>query len=66
MEELNTFTQAENVVYSIDDGLVYKRKKRSIMIVEQPRLQDIIAGHIVQGFINTTKMSNEELLTSDN
>ena len=43
-----------------------KRKKRSIMLVEQPDLQDIIAGHIVQGFINTNKMSNEELLTSDN
>ena len=43
-----------------------KMKKRSIMIVEQPDLQDIIAGHIVQGFINTKEISNEELLTSDN
>jgi len=66
MDQLNTFTQAENVVYSIDDGLIYKRKKRSIMIVEQPELQDILAGHIVQGFINKKDMSNEELLTSFN
>jgi len=66
MDQLNTFTQAENVVYSIDDGLIYKRKKRSIMIVEQPELQDILAGHIVQGFINIKDMSNEELLTSFN
>jgi len=66
MDQLNTFTQAENVVYNIDDGLIYKRKKRSIMIVEQPELQDILAGHMVQGFINTKDVSNEELLTSYN
>lgn len=66
MDQLNTFTQAENVVYSIDDGLIYKRKKRSIMIVEQPELQDILAGHIVQGFVKTKDFSNEDLLTSFN
>ena len=57
MEELNTITQAENVIYSIDDGLVYTRKKKNIMIVEQPELQDIITGHIVQGLINPKVMS---------
>ena len=33
MEELNTFNQAENIVYSTNDGLVHKRKRRIIMIV---------------------------------
>ena len=66
MEELSSFTHAENVVYSIDDGLIYRRKKRSIMIVEQPELPDIITGHIVKGFINTKDISEEELLTSEN
>jgi len=66
MDQLNTFDHAENVVYSIDDGLIYKRRKRNIMIVEQPELQDIVAGHIVQGFIKTKDIENEELLTSYN
>ena len=30
MEELNTFTPTENVVYSFDNGLVYKRKGESL------------------------------------
>jgi len=66
MAELNTFTQAENIVYSVDDGLIYKRKKRSIMIVEQPELTDILAGHIVEGFVNSKDFVNEELLSSAN
>jgi len=66
MDELSSFTQAENVVYSIDDGLIYRRKKRSIMIVEQPELPDIVAGHIVKGFVNTKDFSNDELVASEN
>eukprot|EP00092_Neocalanus_flemingeri_P035181 GFUD01038285.1.p1 GENE.GFUD01038285.1~~GFUD01038285.1.p1 ORF type:complete len:856 (-),score=258.96 GFUD01038285.1:138-2705(-) len=66
MEELSSFTQAENVVYSIDDGLIYRRKKRSILILEQPELPDIVAGHIVKGFVNTKDFRDEELLTSEN
>jgi len=70
MEELNTFSEAENVVYNIDDGLVFRRKKRSVMIVYEPTetvdFKDIIAGHIVQGFVDTNDMRNDNALDSAN
>jgi len=69
LEEMNTFTHAENVVYNIDDGLIFKRKKRSVMIVQDSDLQntqDILTGHIIPGFIETNTLKNTDLLTSDN
>ena len=41
MEELQLFEQPENIVYNIDDWLVYKRKKRSVMLVQETVLEDI-------------------------
>jgi len=66
LDELKAFSPAENIVYSIDEGLIYKRKKRSIMIVEQPELTDIIAGHIVKDSINSKDLSDGELVASEN
>jgi len=69
MEELQLFEQPENIVYNIDDGLAYKRKKRSVMVVQETGLEDmqnILAGHMIQGFVTTKDMKTEELITSFN
>merc|ERR1711962_41078 len=37
-------------VYRVDDGLLGKRKKRSITLFDEPQPQEVLAGHLTPGF----------------
>lgn len=55
----------ERDVYNIDDGLSY-RKKRDITIVETPALDEILKAHMVQGFLDTASIQDEQIVNSVN
>lgn len=64
LEQLNTLDNDRNT-YNVDDGLSY-RKKRDITIVETPALDEILKAHMVEGFIDTADVHDEDLLKSLN
>jgi len=73
LEQLKELEPADNVIYRVDDGLLaYRRRKRNalnVMVVEDqelPDIPDIVAGHIVEGFISTRDINGNTILTSVN
>merc|ERR1712008_664734 len=55
----------ERNTYNIDDGLSY-RKKRDITIVETPALDEILKAHMVEGFLDTASINDEQVLETVN
>jgi len=65
LEQVADWTPGETTIYSVDDGLLsYRRKKRGIMIIEQPSVEDILADHIIEGFVNTRDLPTNGLVTT--
>jgi len=64
LEHLNSVDNERNT-YNIDDGLSY-RKKRDITIVETPALDEILKAHMVEGFIDTASIHDEQILETVN
>ena len=68
LEKLNSLDH-DQVSYNVDDGLieVVSRKKRQeqpeeITIVDAPSLEDIVKGHMVEGFLDSGDMTDENLI----
>jgi len=64
LEHLNSVDNERNT-YNIDDGLSY-RKKRDITIVETPALDEILKAHMVEGFLDTASIHDEQILETVN
>ena len=80
LEELYIGNEIENVVYNIDDGLLNKRKKRSVQMETAAELLKgfntinssekyqycLVLGHIVPGFHSIHDLVESELVSSLN
>jgi transforming growth factor-beta-induced protein len=64
LQHLNSVDNERNT-YNIDDGLSY-RKKRDITIVETPALDEILKAHMVEGFLDTASINDEQILETVN
>merc|ERR1711963_474981 len=64
LEHLNSVDNERNT-YNIDDGFSY-RKKRDITIVETPALDEILKAHMVEGFLDTASINDEQVLETVN
>ena len=62
LQQLNSLENEKNS-YNIDDGLSY-RKKRELTIVETPALDEILMNHMVEGFLDTADIHDEDVLDS--
>ena len=65
LERLNTVSPAAGEIdlsYNVDSGLKTRRKRQEITIVEAPSLEDILTGHMVEGFIDSNDMHDEDVL----
>ena len=49
----------------VDDGFSY-RKKRDITIIETPALDQILKAHMVEGFLDTASIHDEQILETVN
>ena len=67
LQHLNTLGdyEYEAVPYNVDDGLSYRRK-RDITIVETPALDEILKAHMIQGFVDSGSIQDEEVVSSVN
>merc|ERR1719210_1429466 len=65
LQQLNTLENDKNS-YNIDDGLSYRRKKRELTIVETPALDEILEAHMIEGFMDTADVHDEDILESVN
>ena len=65
LQQLNSLDNERNS-YNIDDGLSYRRKKRELTIIETPALDEILKAHMVQGFLDTADVHDEDVLKSVN
>jgi len=50
----------DEVVYNVDDGFSYRRKKREALGPE--KLAEIIKSHMVQGFVSTNDVRDEDMI----
>jgi hypothetical protein len=55
------------VRYNIDGGLLSpkrrrKRQEQPITVIESPSLESIIKGHMVEGYLDTSQMHDEDVL----
>ena len=53
-----------DVVYNIDDGFSYRKKRSTInsISVNAPQLSDIVAGHFVDGFVDMNDVRDEDMI----
>lgn len=65
LQQLNSLDNDRNS-YNIDDGLSYKRKKRELTIIETPALDEILKAHMVEGFLDTADVHDEDVFKSIN
>lgn len=66
LQQLNNL-DSDQMTYNVDPGLV-ERKRRDVdlTIAETPSLSEILKGHIVDGFVDTADIHDEDLLMSKN
>jgi len=65
LKEMEGLDQPQGyTVYRVDDGLLGKRKKRSITLFDEPQPQEVLAGHLTPGFLSTSQFCDESLLQS--
>jgi len=60
LEELYMNNEIENVVYNIDDGLLNKRRKRSV--IPMNNAANLLKGHFLNGFHNIHDLVERELV----
>jgi transforming growth factor-beta-induced protein len=62
--DLQRLNAVEYERYNVDDGLVSRRRRAALEVSETPQLKDIIKGHIVEGFMDTTDFQDEGMLST--
>ena len=62
--DLQRLNAVEYERYNVDDGLVSRRRRAALEVSESPQLADIIKGHVVEGFMDTSDFRDEALLTT--
>ena len=62
--DLQRLNAVEYERYNVDDGLVSRRRRAALEVSEAPQLNDIIKGHIVEGFMDTADFHDESQLST--
>ena len=66
LQHLNSVEDDERIIYNVDEGLSYRKKRDVITIVETPALDEILKAHMVSGFMDTASIQDEDVLKTVN
>jgi len=64
--ELANAEDAGGPAYNVDEGLLSRKKRQEqpavSTVVEAPKLEDLIGAHVVEGFLDSSQMHDEQLV----